>query len=139
MDCVPVDETASSIVRLTLGHNDGLSVSHLVAHSPRHWRECVLWMRLCGYDLELIPYRDWINRLDATGRDHPLFPLRSFFTVSIAEEGGLTLPELFEEGRAAKGRRRANSRNAPRYRRVGIERRLEVARPLLRRLHRSRP
>ena len=102
MDCVPVDETASSIVRLTLGHNDGLSVSHLVAHSPRHWRECVLWMRLCGYDLELIPYRDWINRLDATGRDHPLFPLRSFFTASIAEEGGLTLPELFEEGRQPK-------------------------------------
>src|SRR4029079_8190318 len=86
----------------TLGKNDGLSVSHLVAHSPRHWRECVLWMRLCGYDLELIPYRDWIDRLDATGRDHPLFPLRSFFTVSIAEEGGLTLPELFEEGRQPK-------------------------------------
>jgi len=100
MDCVPVDETARSIVRLTLGHSGGVAVSHLIAHRPRHWRECVLWMRLAGYDIALISYRDWIARLDATaGRDHPLFPLRAFFTASIDEEGGLTLPELFEEAR----------------------------------------
>jgi thioester reductase-like protein len=99
MDCVPVDETARSIVRLTLGHDDGLAVSHLTARRPRHWRECVLWMRLAGYEMELIPYHDWLDLLEQTaGRSHPLLPLRAFFSRVIPEED-LTLPELFEESR----------------------------------------
>ena len=99
MDCVPVDETASAIARLTRSHRNGLDVSHLMANRPRHWRECVLWMRLAGYDVELIPYAEWLDRLTRTRElDHPLFPLRAFFAVTIAGEG-LTLPELFEETR----------------------------------------
>ena len=100
MDCVPVDDAARAIVRLTRDHAVGLAVSHLVADRARHWRECVLWMRLAGYELELMPYREWLERLmGVKDVDHPLFPLRAFFSASIAEEGGLTLPELFEESR----------------------------------------
>ena len=33
---------------------------------PRHWGECVLWMRLAGYDIELIPYREWMDILRET-------------------------------------------------------------------------
>jgi len=100
MDCVPVDDAARSIVRLTLAHDVGLDVCHLVARRPRHWRECVLWMRLAGYEIELVPYREWLARLSrTTGREHPLFPLRAFFAATIAEEEDLTLPELCEESR----------------------------------------
>jgi thioester reductase-like protein len=95
LDCVPVDDAARSIVRLTVGHHDGLTVSHLTARRPRHWRECVLWMRLAGYEIRLIPYREWLGCLSNTGRDHPLAPLRAFFATIVEE--GLTLPELFEE------------------------------------------
>jgi thioester reductase-like protein len=113
MDCVPVDETARSIVRLTLDHEKGLAVSHLTARRPRHWRECVLWMRLAGYEIELIPYRDWLDLLEQTaGRDHPLFPLRAFFSTVVPEEG-LTLPELFEESRRRLRRPQCGSRCAP--------------------------
>lgn len=99
MDCVPVDETARAIVCLTREHADGLGVSHLVADHPRHWRECVLWMRLAGYDVSLIPYREWLDRLLLTKElDHPLLPLHAFFGATVREEG-LTLPELFEESR----------------------------------------
>lgn len=99
MDCVPVNETATAIVRLTRSHRCGLDVSHVVADRPRHWRECVLWMRLAGHDVELIPYSEWLDRLMRTKEfDHPLFPLRAFFGVAVAGEG-LTLAELFEESR----------------------------------------
>ncbi len=100
MDCVPVDETARAIVRLTRSRRDGCEVYHLLADRPRHWRECVLWMRLAGYDVELIPYSEWLDRvLRTTELDHPLFPLRAFFGRKVADEAGLTFPELFEESR----------------------------------------
>lgn len=102
MDCVPVDEAVSSIVRLSLAHDAGVSVAHLTADRPRHWRECVLWMRLRGYDVELMPYRQWMDVLRATGGErNPLHTMRSFFLHTIAAEGDLTLPELFEESRRA--------------------------------------
>jgi hydroxymethylglutaryl-CoA reductase (NADPH) len=60
----------------------------------------VLWMRLYGYDVTLVPYRDWTDHLrDATrDTDHPLRPLRSFFLNEAAD--GLTIPELHEQDRA---------------------------------------
>ena len=103
MDCVPVDEVVSSIFRLSLKHDHGMTVAHLAADRPRHWRECVLWMRLRGYDVELIPYREWMEVLRATdGAHNPLHALRSFFLHTFAADGDLTLPELFEEPRRAR-------------------------------------
>jgi acyl carrier protein len=100
MDCVPVDDVATSVVRLARARQRGVTASHIAATRPRHWRECVLWMRLAGYDVELIPYREWMDILrETSGGDHPLQSLRSFFLQPIATEGRLTLPELFEEGR----------------------------------------
>ena len=47
---------------------------HLAHPRPRHWRECVLWMRLYGYDVTLLPYREWTARLRETAADHPDHP-----------------------------------------------------------------
>jgi len=96
MDCVPVDDTARSIVHLTIGNDDELAIAHLVARRPRHWREFVLWMRLADYEIQLVPYHEWLGCLADAGRDNPLIPLRAFFTAIVPGEG-LTLPELFEE------------------------------------------
>ena len=101
MDCVPVDHVARAVVGLASAHESGARVLHLTADSPRHWRECVLWMRLCGYDIDLIPYRDWAELLRSIDAEHPLYRLRSFFLHAIAAENHLTLPELFEESRRA--------------------------------------
>jgi hypothetical protein len=105
MDCVPVDHVADVMVRLA---RDGVpgSVYHLINPKLRYWRECVLWMCLRGYPFELMPYRDWTARLRETATpSHPLYPLQSFFLRTVSEEGGLTIPELYEETR----RRRARS------------------------------
>jgi hypothetical protein len=59
-------------------------------------------MRLYGYDVTLVPYREWTARLRETTNDpsHPLRPLRSFFLEEHA--GGLTIPELHEQSRASR-------------------------------------
>ena len=100
LDALPVDSAAALILALSGGSPAG--AWHLTHPHPRHWRECVLWMRLYGYAVTLLPYREWTARLrqTATGPDHPLRPLRSFFLD--AHSGGLTIPELHEQSRAPK-------------------------------------
>lgn len=104
MDCVPVDQVADAMVQLARNGVPG-GVYHLVNPKVRYWRECVLWMCLRGYQLELIPYRDWTVRLrEIATASHPLYPLRTFFLRTVAEEGGLTVPELYEETRRRRAR-----------------------------------
>ena len=98
LDALPVDNVADAI--LALSGDSPAGVWHLAHPQARHWRECVLWMRLYGYDVTLLPYREWAARLRHTTRDldHPLRPLRSFFLDE--RDGGLTIPELHEQSRA---------------------------------------
>ena len=101
MDCVPVDHVADAMVKLA--RNGG--VYHLINPKLRSWRECVLWMCLRGHSLDLLPYRDWASRLRETATpSHPLYPLQSFFLRAVHEEGGLTIPELYEETRRRRAR-----------------------------------
>ena len=102
LDCQPVDSVARAIVRLSREHGE---IFHLGHPHPRHWRECVLWMRMYGYPLHLVPYHTWLRQLDretrsatSAGSEHPLRPLRSFF-LDRRRGTGLTLPELYEEDR----------------------------------------
>ena len=104
MDCVPVDHVADAMVQLARNGVPG-GVYHLVNPKLRYWRECVLWMCLRGYPLELVPYRDWTVRLRKTATSsNPLYPLQSFFLRTIPEEGGLAIPELYEEKRRRRTR-----------------------------------
>ena len=100
LDCQPVDDVARMIVRLS---GDREPVFHLGHERPRHWRECVLWMRMYGYPLRLVPYHTWLRQLEAETRSatfasHPLRPLRTFF-LDRRPDSGFTLPELYEEKR----------------------------------------
>ena len=111
VDCLPVNQVARAITRVALAHERGTDVVHIAAQRPRQWRECVLWMRLCGYELNLLPYRQWLRLLAVMTPNHPLYPLRSFFLEPVSAENGLTLPELYEEKRKACIRDdRSNSR-----------------------------
>ncbi len=96
LDALPVDAAAEMIVRLS---GTPASLLHLVHPRPRHWRECVLWMRVYGYNVRLVPYREWTARLrdGARAPGHPLYALRPFFLDERDE--GLTIPELHEDRR----------------------------------------
>ena len=78
LDCIPVDAAARAIVDLSGSDADVVHLSH---HRPRQWHECVLWMRLYGYDIRLVSYHTWLNQLEREADSgHPLRPLRSFFS-----------------------------------------------------------
>jgi thioester reductase-like protein len=100
LDCQPVDFVARAILQLA---GEAGPVFHLGHRHPRHWRECVLWMRMYGYDVRLATYHAWLRQLDRETRpnadgaaSHPLRPLRSFF-LDRRPGSGLTLPELYDE------------------------------------------
>jgi thioester reductase-like protein len=103
LDALPVDVVARAIIGLS---GEPGPVFHFAHPRPRHWRECVLWMRLYGYPLRLVPYAAWLRQLEAAtdssnaeAMSHPLRPLRGFFLMRPEGEHGLALPELYEEGR----------------------------------------
>lgn len=101
MDSVPVDFVAEALLGVAAKEHAGLRTYHLANAGSRHWRECVLWMRLQGYSLELLSFAQWSARLrvEAVTPDHPLFALRSFFLAIVAGQHGLSLPELYEQSR----------------------------------------
>ena len=112
LDCVPVDFIATAIVSLS---GERGPVFHLGHERPRHWRECVLWMRMYGYPLRLVAYHAWLRQLDReTGPaapdpcSHPLRPLRALF-LDRHRDSSLTLPELYEEHRRTIARSTATS------------------------------
>lgn len=100
-DAAPVDVAAEAIVRLATAPSSaasaspGLQTFHLRHPRPRHWRECVLWANLFGYDLRLEPYTAWLRRLDreAHRSEHPLHRLRGFFLRRVE---GRTVPEHYQ-------------------------------------------
>ena len=99
LDAVPVDVVARSILELSSAPGPVFHIDH---PHPRHWRECVLWMRMYGYDVRLVSYPAWLRHMEREIRgasDHPLRPLRSFFTERPPGGRGLTLPQLYEECR----------------------------------------
>ncbi len=106
LDCRPVDSVAEAIVHLS---GKPGPVFHLGHERPRHWRECLLWMRTCGYDVRLLSHQAWLRQLERDTRpgaagsaSHPLRALRSFFLERPAGGHGLTLPELYEEPRRTR-------------------------------------
>jgi thioester reductase-like protein len=105
VDCEPVDVVAAAVVRLaTTAVPARPRVYHLASPRPRHWRECVLWLNLFGYDVRLVSYSDWLARLEVETRSpaHALRPLRGFFLTRPPGAAGLTLPELYEEDRRSR-------------------------------------
>jgi thioester reductase-like protein len=105
LDAVPVDVLAEAIVHGSSSPS-GSGTLHLAHPNARHWRECVLWMRLYGYPLRLLPYGAWLRQLDrdtAADRAHPLTPLRQFF-LGVPPGQRDTLPELHEEGKRPTAR-----------------------------------
>ena len=102
LDALPVDVVSRQILRLSAARG----TVHLLHARPRHWRECVLWMRLYGYDLTLLPYHAWLGRLQAdleiaagSGERHPLAPLERLLFSRPDGGNGFTVPELYEDSR----------------------------------------
>ena len=101
MDFCPVEHMADVIAGTVHSPSIETRVLHVLNPRKRHWREAVLWMILSGYPLQLEPYAQWLNRLNAAcAKPHfALRTLQSFFVEPVLRQGGLTIPELLEESR----------------------------------------
>lgn len=101
LDPIPVDAAAEAIAELCFGTAEGTRVHHLVHPNPRDWREALLWLRLEGYPLRLLPYGEWAQavRERATDPRHPLHALRPFF---LGAGEGLSPAERLTAGRSAR-------------------------------------
>ena len=100
LDACPVDEVASAIVAFGKRAGPRLGALHLGNSHHRRWRECVLWLNLYGYRIELVPYRDWLAKIQ---RGEPgaefLCPLLPFLARRIRDVPSRYLPELFSSER----------------------------------------
>jgi thioester reductase-like protein len=101
LDVCPVDEVARIVVDRMKRSPGGGGTLHLEAPDRRLWRGAVLWMNLRGYDVKLLDYERWCERLETQVSDPTaaLRPLYSFFTRPVEGLDGLRLPQLYEEGR----------------------------------------
>jgi malonyl CoA-acyl carrier protein transacylase len=92
MDLSPVDYVSSAVVYLST-QSQGKNF-HLVNPQPWHWREFFQWLPTFGYTVQIIPYRQWLDKIKQTQQTllHSLLP---FFSTRYGEKQ-LTVPELHE-------------------------------------------
>jgi thioester reductase-like protein len=96
LDATPVDEVARAVADAPVPTAAVFACTHVTAHRPRTWQDCVLWINLHGYPCRLRPFDEWRAVLDAQSVDsgHPLHPLRSFFLRHAAD--GASPAELYQ-------------------------------------------
>lgn len=98
LEACTVDDVASAVT----GHvrsTPGVTTLHAEPNRRRLWRGAVLWMALRGYDVDLVDYDEWCERLEVHAQEPAaaLRPLLPFFTRPV--QGVLRLPQLYEESR----------------------------------------
>lgn len=81
LEISPVDFCAKSIVHIALSANRHGQYFHLCGVHPVSWKEVINMIRVYGYDLRPLAYKDWYQELNATlesGQDNAL---RKFFPL----------------------------------------------------------
>lgn len=98
LDAVPVDYVAAAI-GANLDPRQGLETLHVTHPEPREWRELVLLVNLCGYEVRLEPLARWIERLSGfPDRTLPLKRFMKFFSRRAPGGNGLTVSQVYEAG-----------------------------------------
>ena len=101
-----VDHVAAGLVGAEARFGTPL-IEHWVHREDSRWAELVLWARLWGHPLRLVPYSRWREEMDLASRsaNHPLAPLRPFFVHR--QEDGRTRAEFYAGRRSVVQHRRS--------------------------------
>ncbi len=62
-DLSPVDYVSKAIINLSVRPESYGNVFHLTNPKPWDWVEVVQWLRSLNYDVKLIPYADWLDKM----------------------------------------------------------------------------
>ncbi|NJO29094.1 MAG: NAD-dependent epimerase/dehydratase family protein [Richelia sp. SL_2_1] len=100
LDMSPVDYVSRAIVYLSQQPKSVSKAFHLQHPQPIHLSQLVNWISTLGYDIEQIPYEDWLNKLQskACSPDNPLYTLKPFLLQRWTEEQ-LTATEIYIQAR----------------------------------------
>lgn len=100
LDMSPVDYVSRSIVYLSQQPESISQAFHLQHPQPVHLSQLVNWLSTLGYEIEQIPYQQWLEKLQTTAvtPENPLFTLRPFLLQRWTEEQ-LTATELYTQDR----------------------------------------
>lgn len=100
LDMSPVDYVSSSIVYLSQQPESISKSFHLQHPQPIHISQLVKWISILGYDIETIPYEEWLNKLQTSAcqPNNPLYTLKPFLLQRWTEEQ-LTATEIYMESR----------------------------------------
>ncbi|CAN5410555.1 hypothetical protein BH10CHL1_BH10CHL1_06680 [soil metagenome] len=107
-DLAPVDYVSKAIVHLALQQESPTLAStktafHLINSSSLHFSELFNWIQMFGYPIQEVPLRDWQVKLTAQRakiQANALAGLTLLLARRRSSTEHLTLPELFEHGRA---------------------------------------
>ena len=100
LDMSPVDYVSRSIVYLSQQPESISQAFHLQHPQPIHLSQLVNWISILGYDIEQIPYEDWLEKLQtsACSPSNPLYTLKPFLLQRWTEEQ-LTATEIYMQAR----------------------------------------
>ncbi|MCX6045748.1 MAG: thioester reductase domain-containing protein [Chloroflexi bacterium] len=107
-DLAPVDYVSKAIVHLALQQESTKAPStktafHLINSSSLHFSELFNWIQMFGYPIQEVPLKDWQVKLTAQRakiQANALAGLTLLLARRRSSTEHLTLPELFEHGRA---------------------------------------
>ncbi len=107
-DLAPVDYVSKAIVHLALQQESPKAPStktafHLINSDPLHFSELFNWIQMFGYPIQEVPLKDWQVKLTAQRakiQANALAGLTLLLARRRSSTEHLTLPELFEHGRA---------------------------------------
>ncbi|MGB3654524.1 MAG: SDR family oxidoreductase, partial [Rivularia sp. (in: cyanobacteria)] len=100
LDMSPVDYVSSSIVYLSQQPKSISKAFHLQHPQPIQLSQLINWISILGYDIEQIPYEDWLEKLQTSActPDNPLYTLKPFLLQRWTEEQ-LTATEIYMQER----------------------------------------
>ncbi len=100
LDMSPVDYVSKSIVYLSQQPESISKAFHLQHPQPVHLSQLVSLLSTLGYEIDQIPYQEWLTKLQTTAvtPENPLYTLRPFLLQRWTEEE-LTATELYMQER----------------------------------------
>jgi thioester reductase-like protein len=100
LDMSPVDYVSKAIVYLSQQPSSISKAFHLQHPRPIHLSKLINWISILGYDIDQLPYEDWLEKLQtsACSPENPLYTLKPFLLQRWTEEQ-LTATEIYMQAR----------------------------------------
>ncbi|MBW4614708.1 MAG: amino acid adenylation domain-containing protein [Desmonostoc vinosum HA7617-LM4] len=97
VDIIPVDYISKAIVHLSKQKNSLKRVFHLSNPQLMSWQELINWIRIFGYSIQQIPFKNWIKEVLNLVPNAPENALHSFvnFLSEPVSETQMSVPELY--------------------------------------------